>query len=124
MPAARVLVVDDNSMMRRAVCDVLGAQPEFNVIGEAGDGQKAIERAEELRPNLVVMDYLMPLMTGIEAARTLKHTMPDVRVILLTAYGDDPKLVECAQGAGIDAVVSKDEGIARLMLIARQLVRA
>jgi CheY-like chemotaxis protein len=123
MSSARILVVDDNSIVRRTVCDLLKSESGFEVIGEAGDGQAAIAKAEELRPNLVVMDHLMPLMSGLEAARTLKHIMPEVLVILFTAYADQ-RVEESAQGAGIDAVVSKDKGLLGLVRTARQLIDA
>jgi CheY-like chemotaxis protein len=123
MSSVRILVVDDNSIMRRTLCELLMAQSGFEVVGEAGDGQEAIARAEALRPNLIVMDHLMPLMSGLEAARALKLSMPQVLVILFTAYADQ-KVEESAQGAGIDAVVSKDEGVRRLVRTAHRLVGA
>ena len=121
MPTTRVVVVDDNSFMRRVICEVFERQPGIQVIGEAGDGREAIEKITQLRPNLVVIDQMMPLMSGIEAAQIVKRMSPDVHVILFTAYAD-PEVEESALRVPIDAVVSKDEGTDRLVLVARRLL--
>jgi YesN/AraC family two-component response regulator len=70
--AKMVLVVDDNAVIRQALCRLFSSEPGFDVCGEAENGQDAIEKAQVLHPHLIVMDLSMPVMNGIDAARTLK----------------------------------------------------
>jgi|SRR5580658_3006755 DNA-binding NarL/FixJ family response regulator len=121
MPVRSVLVVDDNPIVRRAVCELFTREGDFEVCGEAENGREAIEKAQLLRPNLIVTDLSMPIMNGLEEARVLKRLMPAVPVIIFTAHSD--LFVEkeaCAAGAC--AVVSKSEGVAVLITKARSLL--
>jgi PleD family two-component response regulator len=73
-----VLVVDDNAVIRHVLCQVLASESDLDVCGEAENGRDAIEKAEELHPDLIVMDLSMPVMNGIDGARVLKKVMPTV----------------------------------------------
>lgn len=84
----RILLVDDHPILRKGLCAVLAAEAAVDVVGEASTGQRGLELARELRPDVVVMDVGMPDMNGIEATRLLQGEMPEVRVIALSTYSD------------------------------------
>jgi DNA-binding NarL/FixJ family response regulator len=116
-----VLIVDDNSLIRQAVCGLFEREADFEVCGEAENGKVAVEKARGLRPDLIVLDLSMPVMNGFEAARVLKRLMPTVPLIMYSAFGD--KLVEKqARLIGISAVVSKTEHAGVLIHKARGLL--
>src|SRR5580658_6754650 len=104
----RVLIVDDNQDIRTAVRHLLESQNRFEICGEAVDGKDAIAKAEALNPDLIVLDLSMPVMNGMEAARILSQTKPNVPIILFTLHGD-LAIQAAALKLGIRAVVSKTE---------------
>ncbi len=106
MPKTSVLIVDDHEAMRRSLRMRFEATPEFTVCGEAADGVEAVEKAQQLAPDLVILDFAMPVMNGLETAVTLKFMMPSVRVFLLTVHSSR-ELELAARDAGVDAVFSK-----------------
>ena len=119
--AKTVLLVDDNAAIRQALCRLFGSQTDFDVCGEAENGQEAIEKAERLRPDLIVMDLSMPVMNGIEAARVLKTLMPATPLIMFSEYSDVFSEQE-ARSAGVSALVSKSEHVSVLLGKARSLL--
>ena len=119
--AKMVLVVDDNAVIRQALCRLFSSEPGFDVCGEAENGQDAIEKAQVLHPDLIVMDLSMPVMNGIDAARILKTLMPTVPVIIFSDYSDVFSEEE-ARAAGISAWVSKSEPVSLLIGKARALL--
>jgi DNA-binding NarL/FixJ family response regulator len=116
-----VLVVDDNAAIRQALCRLLTSEEDFEVCGEAENGQEAIEKARALHPDLIVMDLSMPVMNGIEATRTVRTLMPTVPVIMFSEYSDLLSEQE-ALSAGVSALVSKSEHISFLIEKARALL--
>jgi DNA-binding NarL/FixJ family response regulator len=115
-----ILVVDDNASIRSAVCNLFMSVTDFEVCGEAENGREAIEKAQQLRPDLILMDLSMPIMNGIAAARVLKNLMPSVPIILFSGYSDVLSEKE-ARSAGISLVVSKSEHFSVLLDNARRL---
>jgi DNA-binding NarL/FixJ family response regulator len=115
-----VLVVDDNAVIRRALCQSFTAEGDFDVCGEAENGLEAIEKAQELHPDLIVMDLSMPVMNGIDAARALKSLLPAVPLIIFSEYSDVFSENE-ARSAGVSALVSKSEHISVLLDKMRRL---
>jgi len=89
----RVLIVDDHAVVREGLRAFLELQDRMEVIGEAGDGREAIEEAERLRPDVILMDLVMPRLDGVEAMRELHEQVPAARVIVLTSFLDDERLV-------------------------------
>ncbi len=89
MKQIKVLVVDDRQDFRRVVLDFLNRLPNINVVGEAVDGDEAIEKAETLSPDIILMDVSMPKKNGIEATRIIKQRWPDIKVMIETTF-DDP----------------------------------
>ena len=118
--AKSVLVVDDNAAIRHALCEIFTSEADFDVCGEAENGREAIEKAQALQPDLIVMDLSMPIMNGIDTARALKRLMPTVPLIMFTVYGDVLS-EEDARSAGVSAVVSKSEHVSFLIEKARAL---
>jgi DNA-binding NarL/FixJ family response regulator len=116
-----VLIVDDSAYVRKALCQLFRDEPDFEVSGEAENGRVAIEKARELRPDLIVLDLAMPVMNGLDAARVLKRLMPAVPLIMYSAFGD--RLAEHqAELIGISEVVSKSEHASVLIRRARGLL--
>lgn len=89
----RILIVDDHALFRDSLRSLLTAR-DLEVVGEAGDGKEAIRLAWELKPDIVLMDLMMPEMDGLEATKRLAAELPEVKVIVLTAADDDAKLFE------------------------------
>ena len=81
--AKTILIADDNDVVRRAVCEVFTRESDFEVCGEAHDGQDAIDKAERLHPDLIILDLSMPGMNGFDAARVLKHRMVSIMLHVL-----------------------------------------
>jgi len=101
----RVLVADDQPLMRSALCACLSAEPDIDVVGEAPDGQKAVELAQRLRPDVVVMDIRMTNMSGIAATRAI--TAACVKVLIVTTFDIDEYVVEALRG-GASGFLVKD----------------
>jgi two-component system, chemotaxis family, chemotaxis protein CheY len=109
----RILIVDDLEHLRKMVRDFLEEELGFHVCGEAIDGFDAIEKAKELKPDLIVLDLSMPRMNGIQAAPRLKKILPETPIILFTMHGGLMKGLN-AREIGVDAVVAKDRGMSSL----------
>jgi len=118
--AKSVLIVDDSQVVRKALSRLFTWQPDFGICGEAQNGREAIEKAQQLHPDLIIMDLSMPLMNGLDAARTLKRLMPKVPIIMYSDYSDF--LREGRPTAGISAMVSKSDKVSTLLTRARTLV--
>jgi len=121
VPVRSVLVVDDSLAIRVALCELFTHEGDFEVCGEAENGQEAIEKAVWLRPALIVTDLSMPLMNGLEETKILAKLMPAVPVIIYTAH-DYPFLEKEALTAGASAVISKSDNVAVLIGKARELL--
>jgi DNA-binding NarL/FixJ family response regulator len=106
------MVVDDTDHVRGMLVDMLELDG-FEVVGQAGSGREAVDLAEDAAPDVIIMDYKMPGMDGLTAARSIRETRPDQAIILYTAYLD-PKLEEEARQAGVAMTVGKVEGLNQL----------
>jgi DNA-binding NarL/FixJ family response regulator len=121
MPTKRVLLVDDNSVVRSFVRQVFELEPDFEISGEAENGRDAVEKAQKLKPDLIILDLIMPVMTGLDAAPLLKQLLPDTLIILFTQQ-EGSEVERLARAAGIDAVVSKSQAASQLILQAQALL--
>jgi two-component system response regulator NreC len=92
-----VLVVDDHTLIRQGIVGLLRAQPDMEVAGEAADGEQAVALAQELRPDVVLMDIAMPGLSGLEATGRLKNLVPDARVLVLTVHDREDYLFAALQ---------------------------
>ncbi|MCR6033295.1 response regulator [Nocardioides sp. zg-579] len=116
----RVLVVDDDPIVRSALTLMLGGQADLEVVGEAGDGREGVLLVDRLRPDIVLMDIRMPVLDGLEATRRL-HRLPDPpRVIVLTTFDADEHVVE-ALAAGADGFLLKDTAPAQIVEALRKV---
>ena len=80
----RVLIADDHAVVRSGLANILGAEPDIKIIGEARDGLEAIEKAAELKPDVILMDIFMPRCSGLEATVSIRQKLPDVKLLILT----------------------------------------
>ena len=94
MPAIKLLVADDHEVVRKGFRAILEAQRDCEVVGEAGDGRRAVEMARELRPDIVVLDVSMPQLNGLEAARQILRSRPQTKILILTMHESDSLIRE------------------------------
>jgi DNA-binding NarL/FixJ family response regulator len=104
----RVLIVDDHAFIRRGVQTILSPFPEWEPCGEADSGNEAIRLAEELKPEVIIMDVSMPGLNGIEASRVIRKSQPDMKIVLLTLH-ESPDLVRMAFRAGVRGYLLKTD---------------
>lgn len=104
--AIKLLIADDHAVVRDGLATILNLQKDFSVIGQADDGRTAIAQATKLRPDVVIMDLMMPVMDGVEATRTICRDNPDVKVLLLTTYASSARL-KAALDVGVAGALSK-----------------
>src|SRR5579863_10771537 len=113
-----ILIADDSQFIREALCSLFEREEDFDVCGQAENGREAVAKAQELHPDLVLLDLSMPVMNGLDATRVLKRLMPEVPVIMFSGYSDSLTEQE-ARSAGVSALVSKSEHISVLLDKAR-----
>lgn len=99
--AIRVMLVDDHSVVRQGLRMFLSLDSELTVVGEAANGQEAIEAAHRLRPDVILMDLLMPVMDGIAAIEILRRELPDIEIIALTSVLEDEKVIGAVRAGAI-----------------------
>ena len=117
-----ILIADDNMFVRTALYEFFQREPDFTVCGVAQDGREAIEQARQLHPDVIILDLAMPVMNGLEAARLLKQTMPEVPLIMYTATNDNA-VERNAKSMGISKMISKSQRVSVLIDAARSLVQ-
>ena len=103
----KILIVDDHALIRRGLADLIRYEKDLAVVGEASDGEAAIAAALELKPDVVVMDLVMPVMDGVESTRRIKERLPDARVLILTTFGTSADVAR-AVAAGASGAIMKD----------------
>jgi DNA-binding NarL/FixJ family response regulator len=110
----RVLIADDHRLFAEALEAILGEEHEISVVGHAGDGREAVRLAQELKPDVVLMDISMPVMDGIDAAREIRATDGDARILMLTGSNSRSD-VDRSRRAGAAGYVTKDRIAAELI---------
>jgi DNA-binding NarL/FixJ family response regulator len=118
MTTVRVLVVDDQQLVRDGIASLLGIQPGIEVVGTAADGAEAVAKALESAPDVVLMDVRMPGMDGVAATRELRRDLPACRVVMLTTFDDDEYVTQALR-AGASGYLLKDLGAADLAAAVR-----
>jgi CheY-like chemotaxis protein len=117
-----ILIVDDNAVIRRSLRMIFEGEG-WEICGEATNGRDAIAKAQELNPDLIVLDLSMPVMNGMEAAPQLRRLLPHVPILVFSIYASAIPEEEAA-AAGITAVVSKADNMKSLIKMARNLLQA
>jgi NarL family two-component system response regulator LiaR len=118
----RVLIADDHAIVRKGIRALLAEAGGFEVIAEADDGQAAVLRADELHPDVIVMDLLMPVLDGIEATRQITRSHPGARILVLTSFAADSKVFPAIK-AGASGYLLKDSSPDELVRAIRQVHR-
>lgn len=118
----RIVIADDHSLMRVGIRSMLDMQSDMTVVGEAEDGQSAVKIADELRPDVIVMDLMMPLVSGAEATRQIKTFAPDTKIIILTSFGTAIEMARAIEYGADGALLKEmpsDELITAIRTVAR-----
>ena len=116
----RILVADDHALFRQALRAVLGDEEGIELVGEAGDGEEVISMAEELAPDVILMDVRMPKVAGIDAARQIAATLPSAKIVMLTVSDDEEDLFEAIK-AGASGYLLKEVDPAEIADAVRQI---
>jgi DNA-binding NarL/FixJ family response regulator len=111
----RVLIVDDHAVLRQALRHLLEGRSGIQVVGDAANGRDAVDLAEQLQPDVVLMDTVMPGLNGIEATRQIRHRLPKTKVLILTGYMEDEQ-ISSALKAGASGYVVKKSDVEELIL--------
>jgi len=114
-PKKRIVIAEDHTILREGLRALLSAKPDYEIVGEAEDGNAAIHCVEKLKPNLVLMDLSMPRMNGMDAIKEIKKRSPETKVLVLTVHKTDEYIMATFQ-AGADGYVLKDSTHAELEL--------
>ena len=122
MANTRILITDDHTLFRQAIRNLLSAESDLEVIGEAANASDAVTLARQLRPDVVLMDIGMPGMSSFEATRQIRKERPETRVVFLSMYDDDDYLVECVD-IGASGYVLKDSPADQLVAAIREVAR-
>jgi len=118
----RVLITDDHAIVRKGIRALLATERDIEVVGEAGDGAEAVAQARALRPDVVLMDLVMPKVDGIEATRRITTELPEVHILVLTSFAADDKVFPAIK-AGALGYLLKDTGPNELVQAIRQVHR-
>ncbi len=117
----RVLAADDQRVVREGLAMLLGLLPDVEVVGTASDGEEALALADELRPDVILMDLRMPRVDGVEATRRLRASRPEIKVVVLTTYADDRSVIEALR-AGALGYLTKDAGAEEIRQALRRVM--
>ncbi|MDP4171486.1 MAG: response regulator transcription factor [Bacillota bacterium] len=117
----RILIADDHHVVRRGLVFFLKTQHDIEIVGEAKNGKEAVDLAMELKPDIVLMDLIMPIMDGIEATRQIKQQDPSIRIMMLTSFSDHDHVIPAIE-AGAAGYQLKDVEPDELVLAIKQLM--
>jgi len=116
MAKVRILLADDHELFRDGLASLINAQPDLEVVGQAGDGLEALTLARDLKPDLILMDISMPVCNGLEATRLIRTTLKDsaIQILILTVHEEDEKLFEAIK-SGANGYLLKNTDAARFL---------
>jgi|SRR5215470_106078 len=122
MPGLRILIADDHEFIRRGVRALLEAEPGWKVVAEVADGQEAVEKSKELKPDILVLDIGMPRLNGLETARRIGKVSPETKILILSMH-DSENLARAVVQAGARGYVTKSEAARDLVIAIEALAR-
>jgi DNA-binding NarL/FixJ family response regulator len=117
----RVLIVDDSAVIRHSLRSWIESQSDFQVCGEAENGEVAVEKVAEIRPDIVILDFQMPVMDGLEAARRISDVAPNTAMLMFTMH-PSKELLRAAQAFGVKDGISKTAPLTASLLVALKQV--
>jgi DNA-binding NarL/FixJ family response regulator len=120
MDKIKVLIVDDHPFFREGLRNILSTTSDLQVVGEAQDGKEALQAAQSLQPDVIVMDINIPVLNGMQATRHIKNAHPDIKIIMLTAYDDDEQIYHAIRN-GASAYYPKDVAPDHLIEVIRHV---
>lgn len=118
----QILIADDHEAVRRGVCAILTSRTDVKVCGEAVNGQEAVEKAIALKPDLIILDITMPVLSGFEAAREIRKTLPQVPILILSMH-ESNQLIEEAKKIGVQGYITKTQVGNTLLLAVAAILR-
>src|SRR6202051_4252878 len=122
MAKIRIMLADDNTLFRQGIRTLISAETDMEVVGEASNGGDAVDKANELRPDVILMDIGMAGLSSFEATRQIRKNRPETKVLFLTMYDDEDYLVECME-VGAGGYVLKDSPALQLLSAIRDVNR-
>ena len=122
MTPIKILLIDDHSVMRMGLAALLGTQKDLQIVGDAGDGETGIRKALKLRPDVVIMDLMMPVMDGVATTRELLAKMPEAKVLILTTFGSSDGIAHALE-SGAKGAIMKTADLAELLDAIRAVAR-
>ena len=109
MTPIKILIAADHALLRRGLATLLGFDKEFLIVGDAKNGQEALLKTHELRPDVVIMDLAMPVMDGVEATKRIRETQPDTKILILTSYSTSVDVSRAVEAGASGALVKDSE---------------
>ena len=122
MPNLRVLIADDHEAVRKGVAGILETRGDVEICGEASNGEEAVRKAHELKPDLIIMDFTMPVMDGLEASRRILKAAPQTPILMFSMHKMET-LTEAAKKAGARGFVTKGESAENLLRAVDNVIR-
>ena len=109
MKKIRVMIADDHAILRMGLSSLLGRKGDFEIVGEAADGDEAVRKAQKLAPDVVIMDLMMPVTDGVEATRQIRERLPGTKVVILTTFGTADGIAHALSAGANGAVLKSTE---------------
>jgi two-component system response regulator NreC len=122
MDKIRILLADDHTLIRSGIATLLKTNKDFEIVGEAADGEEAVEKTKQLRPDVLIIDLSMPKLSGIEATRIIKKNYPDVNILVLTMHESEEYVYQIVK-SGAGGYVLKSAGKEELLAAIRAVMR-
>jgi DNA-binding NarL/FixJ family response regulator len=122
MPKIRILVADDFETVRKGICAILSSRQDIEVCAEVANGEEAVRKAKELKPDVIIMDFSMPVMDGLEASKRILQALPETPILMFSMH-KMAALTEAARNAGVRGFVTKGESAQNLLLAIDSVLR-